>query len=273
MVRPAVDASSVLQWETSAGFWTIVLRAVLRRQFDALEVMIDMIEKRRSDLTVPLLRPACEEFFWVSFLRRVSPRDREEIVFWKAQIETFNSLNAQYNDAGEAEMKRIGFPDGFLVGVRTGSDKGKQVLRAIGARLGWRLKRNQFTPSVRQIAKESNNEDLYLLIYHATSRTVHFSVSEMLRRAWGGREQIKVSSIHMDGYWAQFSLYWAIRIFFFTFVEVVEELEDRGADLPGFDDDAFDALMQRFVTMGMIPIITPEEMNFHLEDRSKAFQL
>jgi len=77
----------------------------------------------------------------------------------------------------------------------------------------------------------------------------------------------------MDGYWAQFSLYWAIRIFFFTFVEVVEELEDQRVGLPGFDDDAFEALMQRFVAMGMIPIITPEEMNLHLRDRSRAFQL
>jgi hypothetical protein len=76
----------------------------------------------------------------------------------------------------------------------------------------------------------------------------------------------------MNGYWEQFSLYWTIRIFFLTFVEAFEDFEDQGVTHPGLDEENFRALMEKFSKTGVIPIITPEEMNLHLPDRSRAFR-
>lgn len=69
----------------------------------------------------------------------------------------------------------------------------------------------------------------------------------------------------MQGYWAKFSLYWGWRLFFFTFAEIVQAFESEGIELPDIADEArFDSLMKEFVAPGMMPIITPVEMNMHI---------
>jgi hypothetical protein len=205
-------------------------------------------------------------------LQKLDVADREEIVFHKSQLEAFETLNAQYDDAGDDGMKVLGFPDGFLDKFRKASEKAKVALVAMGAKLGWKLRKNQFVPSVRFVAEKTGNLKLYRLIYHATSRSVHFSVSELFRRAWGRPEELTISSAYMDGYWAQFSLCWSIRIFFTTFVDAFEEFEIMKVDLPELEEKGLESLMARLIDTGKIPIVTPEEINLHLPDPSKAFR-
>jgi hypothetical protein len=59
MCKPVVDSISTLEWKTSMGFWTILCRCVMRRQYDALESIVDSVERGQGHSAVPLLRPAC----------------------------------------------------------------------------------------------------------------------------------------------------------------------------------------------------------------------
>jgi hypothetical protein len=143
---------------------------------------VDLVEAERAHLCVPLLRPAVEEHLWVSFLETLNSDYREEFLFAKSQVETFETLEAQWNDAGTDVMTQLGFPMDFLDVMRAASELGTKQLKEIARRLGWNLSNNSSVPRTWFIAKQTGNETLYSLIYHATSRTVHFTVAELLRR-------------------------------------------------------------------------------------------
>lgn len=49
---------------------------------------MNLVSSGEAHSSVPLLRPACEEFLWVKYLRTLKPELREVIVLQKSQIET-----------------------------------------------------------------------------------------------------------------------------------------------------------------------------------------
>jgi len=49
---------------------------------------------------------------------------------------------------------------------------------------------------------------MYEFLYHASSRVVHFSVPELMRRIWGRPGEMTIASNLYEKYWADFSLYW-----------------------------------------------------------------
>jgi Family of unknown function (DUF5677) len=264
MFRPIIDDFSKLKWALSDGFWLLTCRCVLRRQFDALEVIVDLARRNSGHCAVPLLRPACEEFLWTKYLRSLTPAVRETIVLQKSQIETADALDAQRQSIGDTTMNSLGFTSTFMNSMRENRTRAQRQLTSIKKLLKWPRK-PEFLPSVSFIARETNEKELYDLIYHATSRTVHFTVSELLRRAWGDPEEVHISSLQMDDYWSRFSLYWGGRIFFFAFVDISEALVTEGIDVPNFQDDSlFESVMRQFAEPGVVPIITPQELNLHI---------
>lgn len=264
LLRPIVDHASKLTWKVSDGFWLLVCRCVLRRQFEALEASVNLVSSGEAHLSVPLLRPACEEFLWVKYLRTLKPELREVIVLQKSQLETADTLDAQRAYAGEKLMQEFGFTTKFMDTLRENRLSAQMKLKIVKKQLKWPT-RPEFLPSASFLARVTNEKELYDLIYHATSRIVHFTVSELLRRARGDAKEVTISSRHMQGYWAKFSLYWGWRLFFFTFAEIVQAFESEGIELPDIADEArFDSLMKEFVAPGMMPIITPVEMNMHI---------
>ena len=264
LLRPVIDHASKLTWKVSDGFWLLVCRCVLRRQFDALEAIVNLVNHGEAHSSVPLLRPACEEFLWVKYLRTQKPELREVIVLQKSQIETADTLDAQRAYAGDKLMQEFGFTTTFMDALRENRRSAQMKLKIVKNQLKWPTK-SEFLPSANFLARATNEKELYDLIYHATSRTVHFTVSELLRRAWGDAKEVTISSQHMHEYWLKFSLYWGWRLFFFTFAEIVEAFESEGVSLPNVADEArFDSLMKEFAAPGMMPIITPREMNMHI---------
>jgi hypothetical protein len=76
----------------------------------------------------------------------------------------------------------------------------------------------------------------------------------------------------MGEYWSRFSLYWGWRIFFFTFVEVTEDFEHADVSVRNFEDELmFERLMKQFSEPGLMPIVTPEELNLHIPKEHYPF--
>ena len=237
---------------------------MLRRQFDALEAIVNLVGRGEAHSSAPLLRPACEEFLWVKYLGTLKPELREVIVLQKSQIETADTLDVQRTYAGDKLMEEFGFTTTFMDALRKNRSSAQLKLKVVKKQLKWPTK-PEFLPSANFLARVTNEKELYDLIYHATSRTVHFTVSELLRRAWGDSKEVTISSRHMHRYWSKFSLYWRCRLFFFTFVEIAQAFESQGVPLPNFADETlFESLMKEFAAPGMMPIITPHEMNMHI---------
>jgi hypothetical protein len=269
--RPIIDDLSKVVWKPSDGFWSLLCCCVLRRQFDALEAIVNLTHRREGHSSVPLLRPACEEFLWIKYLRALDPAIREAIVLQKSQIEIAETVEAQRLYAGDEVMKQFGFTAKYISGLQESKKRAQTELKLIKIKLKWPI-RPEFLPSVSFIARATNERELYDLIYHATSRTVHFNVSELLRRAWGDATEVKITSQKMSEYWSRFSLYWGWRIFFFSFVEVAEDFERAGVSVRNFEDELmFERLMSQFSEPGIMPIVTPEELNLHIPKEHYPF--
>src|SRR5262245_10313395 len=107
-LRPLVDAASDLPWDMKDGFVPIVRRAILRRQFDSLEVISHLVDQKKGYAAGPLLRPACEEAIWIKYLAGIERGDSEELLKCIMSEELLASLRAQDAYGGRAATKELG---------------------------------------------------------------------------------------------------------------------------------------------------------------------
>lgn len=76
----------------------------------------------------------------------------------------------------------------------------REDLKEIGLRLKWeqRTIQTRTLPSLEFMAKRTDLKREYNFLYHTTSRFSHFSVVELLRRAWGGRDKVSITSENIE---------------------------------------------------------------------------
>jgi hypothetical protein len=263
-----VDSVSTLKKWTrrSGGWWAVLLRCVLRRQYENMDTVVDLVERGRGHCCVSLLRSACEELLWLKFLKTISTRDRELIIQAKVNIEVGDSIHAQHAYLGDAGMKEIGFSPEFIAGARKNREHMRQEMKTVGKRLGWKTGRRLF-PTAAYIAGMVGEKELYDLIYHATSRTVHFNVSELFRRAWGNDDELKITSDDMNRYWSRFALFWGTYVLAMTSAEILEEFsEDEWSmgESAEVNLKALESLLEKTSKSGYVPIITAQELNLHI---------
>ena len=222
-MRPFMESASDLPWTPSDGFLPVIRRATMRRQFDSLEGIADLVAEKRGYTAAPLVRPACEEFIWIKYLASIAPEDSEQLLVCLANKEFLDSLRAQDDYGGRTLTRNLGLAS-FLEDAEARSASLQQRLRALGTRLNWqpRTIKDGKLPSVSWLAKETGQQRVYKFLYHATSRFVHFSAAELLRRAWGTPGSVSVRSIHFRDYWAAFALYWGLILFIDTVIAVCE---------------------------------------------------
>lgn len=73
----------------------IIFKAILRRQFESLSVISHLVKEKKGFVTVPLLRPSCEEFIWTKYLVSI-PRDIATEIFLCMELrEIHKSLEAE----------------------------------------------------------------------------------------------------------------------------------------------------------------------------------
>ena len=211
--EPYVESNSQMTWEPSDGFLSVVFRAILRRQFEALQAISQLVATGNASSAGPLLRPACEELIWVKYLTKISTTDAEQLVYYYVLDEIRSSLRAQDKFAGRLVTEEIGLLP-FLEKSNAARKGWRQGIQELGKRLDWQenVIREKRMPSMGWLAKETEELSTYDFIYHAASRPVHFSVHELLRRAWGDpwMKTLPISSIHFRDYWAHFCLYWGL---------------------------------------------------------------
>ena len=259
-MRTYVKEASELSWTQSDGFLTLALRAILHKQFEALEVISHLVVQRKGFIAGPLLRPACEELIWASYLVSIPSDAAEELIPCIAQDEVLKSLRAQDQSAGRSVTKTLGLLPHLQNAERAEIDRRKR-LQVLGQWLNWPkrdVERGQL-PSIRWLAKSTNHQDTYKLIYHATSRFVHFSVAELLRRAWGNpyKKSVSISSDQFGAYWSQFSLHWGLILFLDTAIALYEILKISAE----IDQTIFLKAAERIGEIGKPPIITAAELD------------
>ena len=253
-LRPVVNHARNISWQPSDGVLTIVMHSVLCRQFDLLEVISQLAAQGKGYAAAPLLRPACEEVIWTKYLSGILPSRADRLLYCIAHKEQLDSLRNQDNVAGRATTRNLGL-EPYLRSVTRQEARYRSWMKDLAKKLGWPNKTGKRLPSMRWMAKATNQLDLYHSIYHATSRFVHFSVNELLRRAWGVPGRISIHSKYFGSYWAQASLYWGLLLFLKYPWDAID-IEEAEID----DEERMLEAMQAIGRVGKPPIITPDEL-------------
>lgn len=255
-VNPAVEAISKYEW-TDLTLLPVIHRAIVRRQFDSLAATISLAESNLGFAAACLVRPACEELIWAKYLNMVEEPQAERLLKLLGQHELSSHVKAQENYAGATVMRDLGFTREFVRAHQLGHSTVKSKLKELGEELGWPSR--DLIPSVSFLAKATSNTKMYDFIYHASSRFVHFSVSELLRRAWVVSDAtiVDINSTNFGGYWSTFSLYWSVLIFLETFVST-QLFDDYDLTI---DNDALAEASKAIGRFGKVPIVTREELN------------
>ena len=260
-MRGCVATTSDLSWEPSDGFLTLIQRSILRRQFDSLEVVSNLVSEKKGYAAGPLLRPACEELIWAKYLGSIPSILSEELIIYMAHAELYKSLHAQDDVAGRTVTKSLGLLPYLENAERRETDRRKK-LSILGQKLHWPKRNIEHgdLPPISWLAKKTNEQNTYRLLYHATSRFVHFSTSELLRRAWGNpyTKSVSITSLSFHDYWGYFSLYWGLVLFLDT-LKVLHSILGVISDEEG---EVILEAAEQIGKMGKPPIVTAEELDW-----------
>ena len=258
-MREYVDEASNTTWSPSDGFLFLIVRAILRRQFEALEAIAGLVKGGKAYVAGPLLRPACEELIWTKYLLQIPQETAERLVVTVASKELLANLSAQDKYAGRKVTEELGLLP-YLERSRGRKAAHRKTLEELSTELGWPVREGQGAelPSIYWIAKQTEQLRVYNFIYHATSRFVHFSVTELLRRAWGHPGTVSITSEHYRDYWGHFSLYWGLNLFIDTAIEIAQGLSVDAT----IDEAAFLDAAERIGEFGAVPIITADELDW-----------
>ncbi len=213
---------------------------------------------------VSLLRPACEELIWAKYLTQLDDGDANELLVCLSRKEILDALKAQDGRIGRARTKELGLLQQLEAGTNAQSMI-RSKLSNVGRKLGWdkRTVDSSMPPSTQFLARKTQLTSLYNFLFHASSRYVHFSVSELLRRAWGTPEEITIRSANFGDYWSAFALAWGHKLLSDTYLVIHESLEADGVLNPEIDGTKIISAYKEIAEFGFVPVITPAELNWN----------
>lgn len=260
-LKPVVDTASQITWKPINGFMPLIRRAILCRQYDFLDTISFLVENERGYASVSFLRASCEELIWLKYLHQINSLDAEEVITNILQAEIFNNLEAQDEYGGRNSITTLNLLP-YLEGAIKTRPSNKIKIKTLGRKLEWdkRTIDNANTPSIAFLARKTGQLSLYKFLYHASSRYVHFSGMELLRRAWGKSGEISIKSNHFNDYWSAFSLIWGLRLFILTYLELNEHLVNDGIPDYEIDEEFLLDTFRLIADFGEMPIITESEL-------------
>jgi hypothetical protein len=265
-----LSRAAVVDWQLAYGdegrqdFFQIVLLAIVVKQHESLQAILALNKTAEGFSAVPLLRAMCEELIWVRYLAIVSKEEQGAIISGLASVDLYETFRAQ---AGHS-IPNLDFSLEWKKQAEASSIASADALTKLFRAHDFTIRKGQTKPSVWQLAKKTDMQPTYKLLYHATSRAVHFSVPELMRRIWGKPGSMKVSSKTFERYWAAFSLYWGGWLYSLTFVESLLILQK-----PDIEEETITAIQQAVIKIksrGAIPILTTEEVFWPDAWRPKA---
>ena len=251
-----VDEMRVVPWVPEKGYFELIVRAAVIRQHEGFGAIADLVLMERGDAAVALLRPACEELIVLRYLMTIDRKDAEALLVLLAQRDIDKALAAQHEYSGADAMRELGLTR-LYESRHAKRSYLKNDLRELTKKLGW-PKGDRL--NVWFMAKKTGEEKLYNFLYHATSRAVHFSVGELMRRCWGKPGEMVLSSNHFEPYWARFALSWGVRLYIDTLVLADDLHFYKEKELDKNVEERICYLAKKIGAAGTMPIITAEEL-------------
>jgi hypothetical protein len=249
-----------IQWDAAETDQRLLAtNYILRRQLEGLDASVQLARTGLGHLAVGFVRPALDELLWMSFLKTLDAEVSQRLFNIMGKFDARRSLVAQRNHVGDEVMQHLWYTVPFLDAQQAALAETKTELKEAGKELGW----NGQLPSAGWIAEQVGQSNLYEYLHSATSRAIHFSAGEILRRGWGMPGGIiTTKKDEFRDHCTAFALYQLPVLFGLTLGETEPFLEDAGVSLD--DDLESDELAQIHATLsglGKVPLVHAHEWN------------
>jgi hypothetical protein len=258
-LRPWVEAACRLEWHPPDGFGPIIIRAALRRQLEALDVIANLTEAKHGYAAVAMLRPSCEELLWLRYLTSLAPEVLQRLSAALIRTGLRKDLEAQAGEVSEEQLREMGLAE-QLESFQATRERDVSAMKDLARELGWpdRCTRKGVPPSTWFIADATDSKQLYRFMYHATSRYAHFSPVELARQGWGQAGALEINPGNYEPHWSMFCICWAPRLLAWSVVACSDHILETQDLEPNWE--AAQEALDQLAASPLVPIITETEL-------------
>lgn len=176
-----------------------------------------------SFFKLPVLRSLCEDLITITYLKTKPKVESRKLLNELTSFEMFESLIVQEKFFEKYNPYQIVPPSRLIPKSKKQKviDKPKDKNKA--EKQGYAT-----LPSVYRMAQECGMEDLYMYIYHASSKLVHFSPDTLLKLGWGNVDE-KTGDINATISFKNYHKYYtAFVIFYSSYIFIRQTKEFQG---------------------------------------------
>lgn len=195
-------------------------------------------------------------------LLNIPRNNAKELVICLTYEGLYKRLGVQNKFSGRSTSDYL---DNLFHKLKETKTERRNTLNRLAKNLSWpQRKEYKKAPSVHWLAKKNGQLDEFNFIYDGTSRYVHLSTQELMRRAWGNPESMLIDSSQFEDYWSEFSMFWGIRIFLSTSLEILSFLDTQD-QYPKFKEihNFIKKGNDEFQKLEVYPIITEKELTWY----------
>lgn len=242
-----------------ADYRLLAVNAAFRRQLESIMASVVLTRQHLGHLAVAFVRAALEDVMYLKFFFSLDQEASQRLFLLLGRWDGLRSLLSQRAYLGDEVMADLWYSTQFLDAAETTRSETREALRELQRKYRWA---GGILPSADWIADRAGLRPLYEYLHAATSRALHFSAGEIMRRGWGDpEEQMRTDESAFHEHLADFALYQLVLLFFDTW-NVVDDIDAAGIGLAQDVDSAeVDAVVQRIAALGKVPLVHAAEWN------------
>ena len=168
--------------DVAADYRLLAINATLRRQAESIRAAALLARQGLGHLAVAFVRASLEDVIYLAFFVSLDLADSQELFKLMGNWDSLRSLLAQREYVGDEMMGQLWYSKAFLDAAAQSRDMVKTDLKRLQKKYKWS---GGLLPSGDWIADQADQRKLYDYLHAASSRALHFSAGEIMRRGWG----------------------------------------------------------------------------------------
>jgi hypothetical protein len=250
-----------LKWAAvDADYRLLAINSALRRQLESIRGASLLGRQDLGHLAVAFVRASLEDVMYLGFFVKLDLADSQGLFKLLGNWDVLRSLLAQREYVGDEVMAQLWYSDAFLEAAVEARDRVKTGLKALQKKYKWS---GGTLPSGDWIADQAGQRKLYDYLHAASSRALHFSVGEIMRRGWGHPSgKIVTDKPEFREHLASFALDQLWRLYVETWNVTMPLLEEAGISSDeslGFE--VMEPVLNRLLALGKVPLVHAHEWN------------
>jgi hypothetical protein len=250
-----------LDWAAvAADYRLLAINSAVRRQLEGIRAAVLLARQDLGHMAVAFVRASLEDVMYLGFFLKLDLEDSQKLFKLLGNWDGLRSLLAQRRYVGDEVMARLWYSEAFLKAAAEAQERTKIELKELQKRHKWS---GGIVPAGDWIADQAGKRDLYDYLHAATSRAVHFSAGEIMRRGWGHPSgKIITDKPEFREHLTSFALDQMWRLYVETWMVTMPLLEKAGISSDdSLGSDEMEPVINRLAALGKVPLVHAHEWN------------